>query len=198
MPSVVDICNEAMDLLGAATITSLTENSKEARLCNRRYETVRDHVLRAHPWNCAITRKTLAKDTDAPAFGFNSQFTLPTDPYCLRVLSFWNSNVDNELAAYDSNVMFKVEGRKVLTNESTCKITYIARLTDSEQFDTLLSSAIAHRLAGETAYAITGSNNLSQGILALYESRLKEARTMDAMEGHPDQIQADDFLNVRY
>jgi len=185
-------------LLGAATITSLTENSKEARLCNRRYETVRDHVLRAHPWNCAITRKTLAKDTDAPAFGFNSQFTLPTDPYCLRVLSFWNSNVDNELAAYDSNVMFKVEGRKVLTNESTCKITYIARLTDSEQFDTLLSSAIAHRLAGETAYAITGSNNLSQGILALYESRLKEARTMDAMEGYPDQIQADDFLNVRY
>ena len=33
MPSVVDICNEAMDLLGAATITALTENSKEARLC---------------------------------------------------------------------------------------------------------------------------------------------------------------------
>ena len=88
MPSVVDICNEAMDLLGAATITSLTENSKEARLCNRRFETVRDHVLRAHPWNCAITRKELAKDSDAPAFGFNHQFTLPTDPFCLRVLSF--------------------------------------------------------------------------------------------------------------
>ena len=48
MPSVVDICNEAMDLLGAATITALTENSKEARLCNRRFETVRDAVVRAH------------------------------------------------------------------------------------------------------------------------------------------------------
>ena len=59
MPSVVDICNEAMDLLGAATITALTENSKEARLCNRRFETVRDQVLRAHPWNAAITRKAL-------------------------------------------------------------------------------------------------------------------------------------------
>ena len=55
MPSVVDICNEAMDLLGAATITALTENSKEARLCNRRFPTVRDQVLRAHPWNTAIT-----------------------------------------------------------------------------------------------------------------------------------------------
>ena len=94
--------------------------------------------------------------------------------------------------------MFKVEGRKILSNESTCKITYIARITDTEQFDTLLSSAIAHRLAGETAYAITGSNGVSQAIMALYNERLKEARGMDAMEGYPDQLQADDFLNVRY
>lgn len=187
-----------MDLLGAATITSLTENSKEARLCNRRYETVRDHVLRAHPWNCAITRRTLAKDSAAPDFGFTNQFTLPTDPYCLRVLSFWNSNVNNDLAPYDSNVMFKIEGRKILSNEGTCKITYIARITDTEQFDTLLSSAIAHRLAGETAYAITGSNGVSQAVMALYNERLKEARGMDAMEGYPDQLQADDFLNIRY
>ena len=58
MPSVVDICNEAMDLLGAATITALTENSKEARLCNRRFETVRDAVLRAHTWNVATVSYT--------------------------------------------------------------------------------------------------------------------------------------------
>ena len=198
MPSVVDICNEAMDLLGAATITSLTENSKEARLCNRRYETVRDAVLRAHPWNCALTRKTLAQDSDSPEFGFTYQYTLPTDPYCLKVLSFWNSNVDNEIAAYDSNVMYKIEGRKILSNEGTCKIVYISRVEDSEQFDSLLSSTIAHRLASETAYAITGSNSVSQAMFALYQDRLREARSMDAMEGYPDKIQADDFLNIRY
>ena len=62
MPSVVDICNEAMDLLGAATITALTENSKEARLCNRRFSTVRDATLRSHTWNCAIARADLAAD----------------------------------------------------------------------------------------------------------------------------------------
>ena len=66
MPSVVDICNEAMDLLGAATITALTENSKEARLCNRRFETVRDAVLRAHTWNVAITRAELVDVVAVP------------------------------------------------------------------------------------------------------------------------------------
>lgn len=198
MPSVVDICNEAMDLLGAATITSLTENSKEARLCNRRFETVRDAVLRSHPWNTAVTRAEIARDSTAPAFGFTYQYTMPTDPYCLRVLSFWNSNVDNEIAAYDSQVMYKIEGRKILSNEGTCKITYIGRVTDTEQFDPMLSNTIAHRLAAETAYAITGSTTVAQQMQALYEQRLREARSMDGMEGYPDKIIADDFVNIRF
>jgi hypothetical protein len=198
MPSVVDICNEAMDLLGAATITALTENSKEARLCNRRFETVRDQVLRAHPWNAAITRKALPQDSAAPAFGFTYQYTLPTNPYCLRVLSFWNANVDNEIAAYDSQNMFKVEGRKILTDESTCKIIYIGRVTDTEQYDSLLSSTIAHKLASEVAYAITGSNSIGQQMFQLYQSRLAEARSMDAAEGVPDKIIADSFINSRF
>ena len=198
MPSVVDICNHAMDLLGAATITSLTENSKEARLCNRNFDKLRDDVFRSHPWNTAITRATLAKDSTAPAFGFANQFTRPTDPYCLRVLSFWNSSVDNDVAAYDSNVMYKIEGRKILSNEGSCSITYIARITDTEQYDSLLSSAIAHRLASETAYAITGSNSVAQAMQGMYEVRLREAKSVDAMEGYPEQPQADEYINIRY
>tara|TARA_E500000318_G_scaffold107864_1_gene117777 strand:- start:435 stop:1031 length:597 start_codon:yes stop_codon:yes gene_type:complete len=198
MPSVVEICNEAMDLLGAATITSLTENSKEARLCNRRFSTVRDAVLRSHPWNTAVTRAEIASDSVAPAFGFTYQYTMPTDPYCLRVLSFWNSNVDNEIAAYDSQVMYKIEGRKILSNEGTCKITYIGRVTDTEQFDPMLSNTIAHRLAADTAYAITGSTTVAQQMQQLYEFRLREARSMDGMEGYPDKIIADDFVNIRF
>ena len=126
MASVVDLCNRALDLLGAANITALTENSKEARLCNGNFDDVRDAVLRSHPWNAAITRKALPSDSDTPAFGFSFQYSLPTDPFCLRVLSFWNSNVNNDVAAYDSNVMFKIEGRKILSNEDTCNIIYMA------------------------------------------------------------------------
>ena len=187
-----------MDLLGAATITALTENSKEARLCNRRFDTVRDAVLRAHSWNVAITRASLAADSAAPAFGFSTQFTLPTDPYCLRVISFWNSNVNNDIAAYDSNVMYKIEGRKILSNESTCSIIYIGRVTDTELYDSLLSSTIAHRLASETAYGITGSNALAKSMYSLYQARLSEARSMDALEGYPEQLQADTYTNARF
>jgi hypothetical protein len=46
MASIVDICNGALNQLGATTILSLTEDSKNARLCNARYTQVRDaHYL---------------------------------------------------------------------------------------------------------------------------------------------------------
>jgi hypothetical protein len=63
MASIVDICNGSLNQLGATTILSLTEDSKNARLCNSRYTQVRDAVFRSHPWNCLQKRVELAADT---------------------------------------------------------------------------------------------------------------------------------------
>ena len=89
MASVVQICNGALNQLGASTILTLTEDSKNARLCNARYENVRDAVFRHHPWNCLQKRLALPADTEAPAWGFTKQFTLPAD--CLRLLRIFES-----------------------------------------------------------------------------------------------------------
>ena len=105
--------------------------------------------------------------------------------------------MDNEIAAYDSNVMYKIEGRKILSNENVCKIIYIGREADTEQYDALLASTIAHRLAAEIAYGVTGSSTLAQGMQGLYEQRLREAKSIDAMEGYPEQPIADTFTNFR-
>ena len=61
----------------------------------------------------------------------------------------------------------------------------------------MLSNAIAFRLASETAYAITGSNSIAQSLFGLYEQRLREARSMDAVEGKPDRIISEEFTNIR-
>ncbi|NCW70215.1 MAG: hypothetical protein EBV86_16945, partial [Marivivens sp.] len=81
MASDVDICNSALNMIGASNIISLTEDSRAARVCNQRYEFVRDAVFRSHPWNCLIKRTSLAADSDTPAFEFSYQHTLPTNPY---------------------------------------------------------------------------------------------------------------------
>ena len=196
MASVVDICNSALNQIGAANITALTEHSKAARVLNQRYEFVRDMVFRAHPWNSLITRKKLAADSDAPAFEFAYAFTLPTDPYCLRVL---------HLDFHD--IIYRVEGRKILTDEAVVNLVYVGRVTDPQQYDTLLTETIATALAADVSYNIVGSSTLTQTLNQLYTTKLSEARFVYATEGTPASItsvaaagslEADTFIRSRY
>ena len=199
MTSEVDICNIALNNLGASNITTLTEDSKSGRLCNQRYSFTRDTVLRAHPWNCLITRQELAQDSDKPKFGFGFQYSLPADPFCLRVLTMHSGTTNTDEAAYDDGgIMFKIEGRKLLTNESSAQIIYLARVTDPNQYDSLLVEAIAARLSAELCYAITGSAALLNPMIATYEAKLKEARFIDAAEGMPDRILAENIIESRF
>ena len=174
MTSNVDICNSALNMIGASNIISLTEDSRAARVCNQRFEFVRDAVMRAHPWNCLIVRTSLAADSDTPAFEFDHQHTLPTDPYCLRVLR-----------PQDPDTVFRVEGRKIISSTTPFKMIYVARITDPNEYDQLLIESIASRLAADISYALVNSASLSQMLMAMYESKLSEARFVDATEGTP-------------
>ena len=193
MASVVQMCNSALNQLGAASITSLTDNSKNARLCNERYETIRDAVFRSHPWNSLIKRQQLAQDTATPAWGFKYQFTLPSDS--LRVLA---------IDAYNSD--YKVEGRKILSNESTIKLIYVSTTTDPNEMDVLLRETISAALAADLAYSITANLQVSGLMAEKYQAKLSEARHSDASEGYntdprngnTDQVISEDFINSRY
>ena len=194
MTSAVDIANSALNNIGASTINSLTEDSVAARIVNQRYVFVRDAVFRSHPWNCLVRRASLAQNSTAPTWGYTYAYNLPTDPYCLRVLRLEKLDLD-----------YKVEGRTIVSDEQTMKIKFIARVTDPNEYDTLLVESIAARLAADICYGITNSNALVANMVALYESKLKEARFVDATEGQPGVegadlgvVQADTFINSRY
>ena len=201
MASTVDIANFALNNLGASNITSLDENSKAARVVNQRYESVRDAVFRAHPWNCLINRASLAQETTTPAFGYTYQYALPTDPFCLRVLEFSNGSLSYPQDNITNNTggpVFVIEGRKLLTDEGSAQIKYIGRVTDTQLYDASLTEALAARLAAEICYAITGSTSMVQIQTSLYEAKINEARFNDATEGATQRLEASDFIESRF
>ena len=201
MPSTVDIANYALNNLGASNISSLSESSKVARIVNQRYEAVRDAVFRAHPWNCLIQRAQLAQSTTPPAFGYAYQYTLPTDPFCLRVLEFSNGSLSypqDNITNNSGGPVFVIEGRNLLTDEGTARIKYIARITDPQQYDASLVEALAARLSAEICYAITGSTSMVQIQTSLYEAKINEARFNDATEGATQRLEASDFIESRF
>ena len=201
MTSTVDIANIALNNIGASNITSLDENSKAARVINQRYESVRDAVFRAHPWNCLINRASLAQETTAPAFGYTYQYSLPTNPFCLRVLEFSNGSLSYPQDNITNNTggpVFVIEGRKLLTDEGSAQIKYVGRITDPQQYDASLIEALAARLSAEVCYAITGSTSMVQIQTSLYEAKINEARFNDATEGATQRLEASDFIESRF
>jgi hypothetical protein len=191
MATEVSICSNSLRRLGDDPITSLTDDTERARLCNAFYTDARDAVLRSHPWNFAITRATLAKLSDTPAYGFNYQYSLPTNPYCLRVLEM-------EYSDY----IFKVEnvathGRVLLTDEGTAKILYVARITDTNLFDSMFIDVLTAKLSVDLAYPVTNSLKVQEQMQKLYQLKLSEARSIDGQEGFIDDLVSDTFTDFR-
>ena len=191
MASVVDICNSALNLLGASTISALTDDSKNARLCNQRYEPVRNRVFRSHAWNCLHKRVQLAQNSTAPVIEYSNAYSLPSD--CLRVLKVHNGTTDSIASSID----YKLEGRNIVTDEGTIYLIYIALITDPNEYDSYLQESISHQLAADIAYAVTNNATLANNYMTRADERLREARFIDATENALGTIESNEFVDAR-
>ena len=191
MASVVDICNSALNLLGASTISALTDDSKNARLCNQRYEPIRNRVFRSHAWNCLHKRVQLAQNSTAPVVEYSYAYALPSD--CLRVLKVHNGTTDSIASAMD----YKLEGRNIVTDEGTIYLIYIALITDPNEYDVYLQESISHQLSADIAYAVTNNATLAKNYMERADERLREARFIDATEKSLGTIESSEFTDAR-
>ena len=191
MASAVDIANSALNLLGASTISAFTDDSKNARLINQRYEPVRNRVFRSHAWNCLHKRVQLAQNSTAPVVEYSHAYALPSD--CLRVLKVHNGTTDSIKSAID----YKLEGRNIVTDEGTVFIIYIALDTDPNNYDTYLQESISHQLAADLAYAVTNNATLAEKYMTRADERLREARFIDATENSLGTIESSEFTDAR-
>ena len=182
--SVVQIVNNALVKIGANAILTLTEDSEAARAANLIYEQIRDSCIRDHVWNFAVNRVELAQNSTAPAFEFSYQYNLPSD--CLRVLQM-----------EDMSMLYKIEGGKLLTDEGTAKILYLARVEDVNLFDAMFVEALSARLAAELSVTLSESNTLYSNMMEMYQRKISDARSMDAQESGYIEIVADTWLNSR-
>lgn len=183
--TVVDICNSALVKIGGATITSLSDPTKEATICNLQFAKLRDQVLEAYPWKFARSRATLALLGTPPAFGFANAFQLPAD--CL-----------NPLKAEDNDVEFKVEGRIILCDDAAFKLEYIAQVVDPSLYTPGFAESLACRLAAELAYAISNNATLAQTMMAAYKATLAESRSINAKQGTSDALDVSSWTRSRF
>ena len=182
--SAVQIVNRAIQKLGGKRITSLADDSTEARELNVGYADLRDAELRANRWKFAIKRTSLAADSDDPAWGYDYAYSLPSD--YLRMLEVQD---DHD---------YRIEAGKILTDAGApLYIRYVYRAEDPAQMDPLFRESLSARIAAEFCEKFTGSNTKIGAMMDWYKLTLAEARKINALEDPPEELREDSWITAR-
>ncbi|MEO2140938.1 MAG: hypothetical protein ABGX63_02025 [bacterium] len=197
MTSDVDICNLALQRLGAKSISALVEDSTAGRECNRVYAHARDSEIRSHSWSFARARVELAADATDPIFGYAKRYTLPAG--FLRLLPVRNVATNTLiLGGIDPNIDWQIEGGYIMTDDSApLQIIYLQSISDPNLFDQLFTDLLVARIAMDIAEKVTQSNAKKLNAETRYVSIKMEAKKINAFERPPQEAPADEWVTAR-
>lgn len=189
MASEVQICNRALQKVGAKRITNLTDDSNSARACLAAYESVRDAELQKNRWNFSIQRYEIAADAEAPAWGRENSFTLPEE-----VIEPIPPYPEDNSADRD----WVVENGKILTNDSApLYLRATTVVTDPNKMSPLFREALACALALEICEELTQSNQKKESLKADYKEAIAQARRRNAIMSVPAEAPASSWITGR-
>lgn len=186
MASVIQVANRALTKLGSARITSLSDDVKAARSISSCFEDLRDDELRTSRWQFAMKRTTMAALADAPTFGYQYQYALPSDFLRLDMINdeFPAAVMDNYIGA--ETLDYTIEGNLILTDiAAPLKLRYISRIEDPNQWDVNFREMLASRIAAEICEDLTQSDTKKQAAWNDYKRAKSNAIRMGAIEKPP-------------
>ncbi|KLN61889.1 hypothetical protein WH96_06330 [Kiloniella spongiae] len=191
MSSKVEICRDALQILGDKSIVSLEDSSKEARQCKIAYPRAVETVLRAYPWSCAIRRVKLAVSAEASAFGEWKRYRRPVDD--IQVLPITTTGEANGLP-----VTYQLEGRYILCHQDApLYYRYISSEVEPSDMPPDLRRVVAAQLAVRLAEVLTGSQTKLNMALGLYRNDLALAKASDMMEDGVSNIVPSSWVEAR-
>lgn len=185
MASQVTIVSNARLMIGDSAISDMSEDTTGVGA--NLYPSLRNDILRSHPWNCALARVILSPEVEVPAFDYTSQFLLPGD--FLRAISVGE-------AGYE--IPFSIESGKVLVNDTVCRLTYIFRNEVESTWDSMLITAMELAMAARMAYARTQSTALRDSLMQELELHMKKTRAVNGMEKTPSTFGDFPLVQARF
>jgi len=182
MASETDIANAALTKIGASTITSFTDGSKNANRIAIQYPFVRDDLLRRHNWNFATKQLKLARSSTTPVSAYDYAYPLPAD--WLRTISV--SDSDSGSAGLPFREEIVDNQRCILANSDQVYLRYIADASDPNVMPADFQWALIVALARSVAVSIANSNTMEDQLRSEADTALMRAKSSDGMGATPE------------
>lgn len=194
MASQVSICNLALSWLGTNPITSIDDDTVEAKICKANYDENLKAVLEDRDWTFAMERLILTPLVETPTFGYSHAFLIPAR--VRRVVSV------SDGAAIGSNVTgteidWQKEQNKIVANQEKIYVRTVSDAFDPAKYPSAYVHAFAARMAAEMSIPLTHSQKLSEQMWALYGNKITIASASDGRQGRREHLEASRLTRAR-
>lgn len=184
--SKVAIVNKALTHLGAARITSLSDDSVESQSASNMYNQSLRSVLAECDWKFATKKVLLNKLDIEPAWNNDGKlyyYQLPDDFVEI-------------FGVMDESAKWEREGETILTDAAkTFGIKYVYFCDNTSLYTPSFIDAFACKLAADMCYELTNSESKTMNLLQLYKGEyLPVARTKNARAGNLPKIKDDHWV----
>lgn len=200
--TVVQICNLALSNLGISTLlSSLDEDSNEARVCNIWYEMTRDAVLQDFEWNFAKRRVSLAELSEAAATEWDYVYAYPSDCIQTRMLTLPGIRHPRNDQRVQFEVAYNGSQRVIYTDQIQAELIYTSRVTDAAIFPPLFVVSLSWALAAAIAPSLVGQiagQSVAASMRQVYQQMLMQAAAAAMREGQEGPEPEPELLTVRY
>jgi hypothetical protein len=185
MATDIEMCSNALILLGDNPISSFSEAGFGATAANNLYTSTYEDMLSSHPWGFALKEQKLNQlaQTPDPETGYTYAYQLPTD-----LLRIW------KLMDHSDYVII---GDILYSNLNSILLRYVYKVEES-QLPAYFVKAMEYQLASEFAVFISEDS----GTAGLYEmkarDKLAQAQTIDSQNRPQQGIIDSPFADVRF
>lgn len=166
MSTDLAICQTALILVNATPITSFSDSTREAAMCNALYETTKNEQLQSFRWSFSTFQEALAQTTETPLFDWNYEYQLPTG--VLRVLK-------TDLLGNNYRIMKD----KLYSNETAVELLY-QKDPGEEFFPAYFVRLLEYKLAEDLSLALVQDENMATAFARKYQQQLIKARGIDS------------------
>lgn len=187
--SPIDVCNQALALIGDRRISRLDEEAQAADplagYCAEFYDISRRAVLSAARWSFAKKSAVLTRRTNVVCFGFTYAHAMPTDR--IRVMALHKGVLLNgeTVPTFGTTKIdrFQIVGRDVWTDCEHVGMSYIADVLDPSEWSPHFLLAMVRLLAHYLAGAVGAEPRMTSGLLQTYKTvDLPDAQFYDAIQ----------------
>ena len=146
----LSICSDSLIMLGASPLSSFSEGTDAAQVCDRLYDDTRDIILQMYPWSFTYKKSQLARTTATPTNEYQYEYTIPSDRLGSGVRAIYNSSAVGAIPV----IAWEIFGSSVYTNETSVYADYQYRPSE-DVMPTYFVQLLKYWMSWHIAEAVT-------------------------------------------